>query len=116
MEAAEDIGRKDFNLLCVGNLDWDHDMAPWYCPPLSPKDAPCTGGADEYLKLLLDDIIPECLKEWTERLLTSAWQDIPLPGFLHCMRCIKRKFLSVPPVCRDPCGSLILRNMCFHMK
>ena len=62
MEAAEKLEGKDFNLLCVGNLNWDHDMTPWYCPPLSQKDAPCTGGADEYLKLLLDDILPECLK------------------------------------------------------
>lgn len=52
----------DCNLLVVGNLNWDHDMTPWYCPPTSPKDTPCTGGADEYLKLLLDDILPECLK------------------------------------------------------
>ena len=62
MEAAEELGGKDFSLLCVGNLDWDHDMTPWDCPPTSPKDTPYTGGADEYLKLLLDDIIPECLK------------------------------------------------------
>ena len=62
MEAAEKLDRKDFNLLCVGNLNWNHDMTPWYCPPTSSKDTPCTGGADEYLKLLLDDILPECLK------------------------------------------------------
>lgn len=62
MEAAEKLERKDFNLLCVGNLNWDHDMTPWYCPPTSPQDTPCTGGADEYLKLLLEDILPECLK------------------------------------------------------
>lgn len=62
MEAAEKPERKDFNLLCVGNLNWDHDMTPWYCPPILPKDTPYTGGADEYLKLLLDDILPECLK------------------------------------------------------
>ena len=62
MEAAEKLGRSDFNLLCVGNLNWDHDMTPWYCPPLSPNDTPCTGGAGEYLKLLLEDILPECLK------------------------------------------------------
>ena len=62
MEEAAKLEEKDFSLLCVGNFNWDHDMTPWYCPPVSPKAAPCTGGADEYLKLLLDDIIPECLK------------------------------------------------------
>lgn len=62
MEAVGELEEKDFNLLCVGNLKWDHDMTPWYCPPTSPQDTPCTGGADEYLKLLLEDILPECLK------------------------------------------------------
>ena len=62
IEAVQKTGSKDLNLLCVGNLDWDHDMAPWDCPPTSPKAAPCTGGADEYLKLLLEEIIPEALQ------------------------------------------------------
>ena len=48
----------DCNLLVVGNLNWDHDMTPWYCPPLSENDTPCTGGADAYLELLLNEIIP----------------------------------------------------------
>ncbi len=63
MEAAKKREEKDFNLLCVGNLNWDHDMTPWYCPPTSQKDTPFTGGADEYLKSLLDDILPECLEK-----------------------------------------------------
>ena len=62
MEEARKREGKDFNLLCVGKLNWNQDMTPWYCPPLSPKEAPCTGGADEYLKLLLGKILPECLK------------------------------------------------------
>ncbi len=52
------LGANDFNLLCIGNLKWDHDMTPWYCPPLSENDTPCTGGADEYLELLIHEIIP----------------------------------------------------------
>ena len=62
MEALEKLGSRDLNLLCIGNLNWDHDMSPWYCPALSPQDAPCTGGADEYLRVLLDEILPESLK------------------------------------------------------
>jgi hypothetical protein len=62
LEEAEKLGGQDFNLLCVGTLDWNHDMTPWYCPPLSPRDTACTGGADEYLQLLLEEILPECLK------------------------------------------------------
>lgn len=61
MELVNACGNKDFNLLCIGNLKWDHDMTPWYCPATSPVDTPCTGGAEEYLKLLLDEILPEGL-------------------------------------------------------
>jgi len=62
MEAVGELEEKDFNLLCVGKLKWNHDMTPWYCPPMSPQDTPCTGGADEYLRLLLNDILPKCLR------------------------------------------------------
>ena len=62
IEVAKQIEKKDFNMLCIGSLDWDHDMTPWYCPPLSPNDHPCTGGADGYLKLLVEDILPEALR------------------------------------------------------
>ena len=37
-------------------------MTPWYAPPVSPQDEPYTGGADEYLALLLEEIIPEGLR------------------------------------------------------
>ena len=62
MEAAIEHGNKDFNLLCISNLNWDHDMTPWYCPPTSPHDTPCTGGAEAYLKILLDEILPDALR------------------------------------------------------
>lgn len=58
VEKLEALNCPDCNLLVVENLKWDHDMTPWYCPPLSEKDTPCTGGADEYLDLLLKEIIP----------------------------------------------------------
>ena len=57
-EAMEETSAPDCNLLVVGGLRWDHDMTPWYCPPITKKDTPCTGGADEYLDLLLSDILP----------------------------------------------------------
>src|SRR5574344_870229 len=61
VNAMNDIGCRDCNLISVSNLKWDHDMTPWYCKPLSEDDTPCTGGADEYLKTLLDGILPETL-------------------------------------------------------
>lgn len=34
-------------------------MSPWTIPPISKEDTSCTGGADEYLQLLIDEIMPE---------------------------------------------------------
>lgn len=45
-------------LAVVSGLDWDDDMTPWPCPPLSPRDTPCAGKAEAYLKLLLGGILP----------------------------------------------------------
>lgn len=62
VEELKKLDSPDCNLLVVGDLKWDHDMTPWYCSPLSENDTPCTGGADEYLELLLHEIIPEAKK------------------------------------------------------
>ena len=50
------------NLLFVYDLDWEHDMTPWECPPLYPSGKACTGGADEYLEILLAEIIPDAME------------------------------------------------------
>ncbi|MCM1577432.1 MAG: alpha/beta hydrolase-fold protein [Ruminococcus sp.] len=52
-------GCNDFTLVTVGNLEWDCDMSPWAIPPVAKGDTPCSGGADEYLKLLETEIIPK---------------------------------------------------------
>ena len=46
------------NLLVVSGLDWNRDMTPWPCPPLYKNGESFAGGADEYLKLLVSEIIP----------------------------------------------------------
>ena len=48
----------DFNLASIGNLNWEHDMTPWDCPPVFSRTAPFTGGADDYLQVLLAEILP----------------------------------------------------------
>lgn len=59
MREVRKISAGDVNVLVIGNLDWNHDMTPWYCPPLSADDTAATGGADEYLELLLSEILPK---------------------------------------------------------
>lgn len=56
--AMKDISCPDCTLVTVGGLDWDRDMSPWECQPISKGDTPCTGGADAFLSLLTGQIIP----------------------------------------------------------
>lgn len=49
----------DFTLVAVSGFEWNHDMSPWAIPPISNRDTPCTGGADDYLQLLIEEIIPK---------------------------------------------------------
>ena len=61
LEAAGWHDSRDFNLLCVSNLNWDQEMTPWYCPPVMAKGSSYAGGADAYLQVLLEDILPGAL-------------------------------------------------------
>lgn len=58
-ETLQHTGVRDFTLVTISGLNWNHDMAPWDIPPVSAGDVPCTGGADEYLKLLTTEIMPK---------------------------------------------------------
>ena len=62
-EAAQAAGCPPFTLVAVSNLDWNRDMAPWDSPPAFKHAGPLTGGADEYLRLLTEEIIPTAEKE-----------------------------------------------------
>lgn len=61
LRAMREIDTPDCSLLVVGNIRWNHDMAPWDCMPVIRNDAPYTGGADEHLNLLRTRMIPEAL-------------------------------------------------------
>ena len=64
-KVLQNMGCTSFNLLVVGNIDWNHDMSPWYMPSIYSKEKSFSGGADEYLRLLIDDILPKA-KEMIE--------------------------------------------------
>ena len=46
-----------FTLVAISDLDWNHDMVPWNSPPAFKNAEPCTGGADDYLRLLTEEIM-----------------------------------------------------------
>lgn len=62
-ETAQAAGCPPFTLVSISDLDWNHDMVPWDSPPAFKNSEPCTGGADDYLHLLTEEIIPAAEKE-----------------------------------------------------
>lgn len=62
-EIAKGVGCPPFTLVAISNLDWNHDMVPWDSPPAFKNADSCTGGADNYLRLLTEEIIPTAEKE-----------------------------------------------------
>ena len=72
-EAAQAAGYPPFTLVAISDLDWNHDMAPWDNPAAFKKGTPFTGGADDYLRLLVDEIIPEAEKDLAT---PPAWRGI----------------------------------------
>ena len=63
----------DFTLVTVSDLEWNHDMSPWDIPPLSEKDTPFSGGANDFLKLLTGEIMPEAERSVNGK---PAWRGI----------------------------------------
>ncbi|MBQ5999172.1 MAG: hypothetical protein IJL70_06870 [Treponema sp.] len=47
-----------FCLAAISNLDWNNELSPWASPALYKNDGGFSGGADSYLSLLTDKIIP----------------------------------------------------------
>lgn len=72
-QAMHDINCPDFTLVAISGLAWDHDMAPWDISPISKNDTPCTGGADAYLKLLTDEIVPKAEEQISGRALWNLF-------------------------------------------
>lgn len=58
-QMLRDTGCPDFTLVAISGLDWYHDMTPWAMPPVTEGAPPSTGGADEYLRLLTEEILPK---------------------------------------------------------
>lgn len=46
-------------LICIGGIDWNRDMSPWYHAKVFAQGEDFAGGADDYLKELCDKIVPE---------------------------------------------------------
>ena len=67
VKAMKEISCADCSLLSIGNLVWNNDMTPWSAPSFIPGEKPYTGGADEYLNVLLNEIIQETERKLSEK-------------------------------------------------
>ena len=72
-ETTQATGCLPFNLVAISNLAWNREMAPWDSPAAFKKGDPFTGGADDYLRLLVEEIIPRAEKELAG---PPAWRGI----------------------------------------
>ena len=62
-ETVQAAGCPPFTLVAISDLDWNHDMVPWDSPPAFKNAEPYTGGADDYLRFLTEEIIPTAESE-----------------------------------------------------
>lgn len=66
-------GCADLNLVAVSGLKWNHDMTPWDCPAVMKNGGVFTGGAEDYLRLLTERIIPSAEDKMNG---TPVWRGI----------------------------------------
>lgn len=72
-EAVQAAGCPPFTLVAISALDWNHDMVLWDSPSAFKNSEPYTGGADDYLRLLTEEIIPTAEQELSE---VPCWRGI----------------------------------------
>lgn len=94
----------DFTLVAVSNLDWGRDMAPWECPSVVPGGEPCTGGADEYLRLLTQEIVPRAESEISALPLWRGIAGYSLGGLSPFTLSTGPIFFPGLPACPVLCG------------
>ena len=107
----QNMGCTFINLLVVGNIDWNHDMSPWYMPSIYSKEKSFSGGADEYLRLLIDEILPKAKEMIDGEPEFTEIAGYSLAGLLLFMLCIKLMYLTEWQVCRALFGFMTLWNI-----
>lgn len=57
-EEARQLAQSGWTVVAVGGIDWNHDLTPWPAKAVFRGQPDFTGGAEEYLKELKENIIP----------------------------------------------------------
>ena len=66
-------GCPPFTLAAISDLDWNRDMSPWNSPAAFKGGEAFAGGADDCLRLLVEEIMPRAEKELAG---PPAWRGI----------------------------------------
>ena len=71
---------KDYILVSISNLDWNNEMTPWYSKKINKYGEDFLGKADEYIQVLLNEIIPE-IKKYIEENLNVKIKNYTIAGY-----------------------------------
>ena len=71
--SVKDAENIPFNLVFISGLNWEYDMTPWNPGTVFKDTKVCFGGADEYLKIFTNSIIPKVEKEVN---INPCWRGI----------------------------------------
>lgn len=93
-KALQNAGCPAFTLVVISGLAWDDDMTPWAIPPISPGDTPCSGGADKYLRLFTDEIMPRAEEFAPGHILWRGLAGYSLAGLFALYAVYRTAFFS----------------------
>ena len=75
-----ELKSKDYILVSISNLDWNNEMTPWYSKKINKYGEDFLGKADEYIQVLLNEIIPE-IKKYIEENLNVKIKNYTIAGY-----------------------------------
>ena len=64
LNECENNGCPPFTLVAIKPACWNDDLTPWKCPGLFADDAPFAGHAQDQLRLMEEEIIPQVEREY----------------------------------------------------
>ena len=109
-EAAQAAGCPPFTLVAISDLDWNHDMVPWDSPAAFKKGEPFTGGAGDYLRLLVEEIIPRAEKELVGPRRGGESPGTLWRGYSPCTPSTRQMCSRGWGACPAPCGFLVSKS------
>lgn len=59
LAALERLGCPSPDLIAVSGVNWEHDLSPFKAPAIRKNEPDFTGGAEEFLALLTNEILPQ---------------------------------------------------------